>query len=94
MTTKVQKSGNSLSINIPKAVALKARIYKGSRVSFDFKGGKILVIPQNGKGTLADLLKGFTPENRHELWDWGPDVGREIIEPYETMPKKRRHNNS
>jgi antitoxin MazE len=93
MTTKVQKSGNCLSINIPKALAAKANITKGSKVSFDFKAGKILVIPEEKKETLADLLKGLTPENRHELVDWGPDVGREIIEPYEAISKKRRRNN-
>ncbi|MES2059733.1 MAG: AbrB/MazE/SpoVT family DNA-binding domain-containing protein [Patescibacteria group bacterium] len=80
MTTKVQKSGNTLSINIPKAVAEKARIHKGSRVSFDFKGGKILVTPERKELTLEDMLRGLTPENTPEFIDFGPDVGREIID--------------
>ena len=80
MTTKVQKSGNCLSINIPKALAQKASLQKGSRVSFDFKGGKILVIPEKKEETLEDMLKGLTPENMPEFIDFGPDVGREIVE--------------
>lgn len=95
MTTKVQKSGNSLSINIPKALAEKAHLQKGSKVSFDYKGGKILVIPEEKKETLEDMLKGLTPENMPEFIDWGPDVGKEILPPYEfkKLPKKRGHNN-
>lgn len=80
MTTKVQKSGNTLSINIPKAVALKACIRKGSRVSFDLKGGAILVIPEKKELTLAGMLEGLTPENMPEFIDFGPDVGKEIID--------------
>lgn len=28
--------------------------------------------------SLEELLAGITPENRHELIDWGPPVGREF----------------
>ncbi len=30
--------------------------------------------------SLKELLKGYTPENRHEETYWGPDVGKEIVE--------------
>jgi hypothetical protein len=40
---------------------------------------------RSGKGdgikrvySLEELLAGITPENRHELIDWGPPVGREF----------------
>ncbi len=33
--------------------------------------------------TLAELLKSITKENTHELIDWGPDVGKEILEPWQ-----------
>jgi len=32
--------------------------------------------------TLEDLVARITDENRHEKIDWGPPVGREILEPY------------
>ena len=80
VSTKVQKSGNTLSINIPKVLAERAKLIKGSKVSFDFKGGKILVIPEEKEETLEDMLKGCTPENMPEFIDFGPDVGREIVE--------------
>ncbi len=28
--------------------------------------------------SLAELLEGFTPENRHDIVDWGPPVGKEV----------------
>jgi antitoxin component of MazEF toxin-antitoxin module len=31
------------------------------------------------KETLKDLLKNITPKNSHPLYDWGKDVGKEII---------------
>lgn len=34
--------------------------------------------------TLQELLKGITKKNKHELIDWGPDVGKEILEPWDT----------
>ncbi len=30
--------------------------------------------------TLDEMCAKITPENRHEEIDWGPDVGKEIIE--------------
>ena len=30
--------------------------------------------------TLKELVAKITPENRHRETDWGPDVGKEIVE--------------
>ena len=30
--------------------------------------------------TLDEMCAHITPENRHDAVDWGPDVGKEIIE--------------
>jgi antitoxin component of MazEF toxin-antitoxin module len=30
--------------------------------------------------TLEELVAGITPENRHGGTNWGPDVGKEIVE--------------
>jgi hypothetical protein len=29
---------------------------------------------------LEDLLIGLTPEMMRRVFDWGPDIGREIVE--------------
>lgn len=79
MTTKVHKIGNSLGVHIPKEIAQKAGLLKGAPVSIEYSAGKILIIPDK-KETLEDLLNGITPENSQPLIDFGPDVGKEIIE--------------
>jgi antitoxin component of MazEF toxin-antitoxin module len=42
-----------------------------------------LMPDMTGIPTLEELLAGITPENLHPEIDWGPDVGNEIIPPYE-----------
>ncbi len=80
MTTKVLKIGNSLGVHIPKEVARKAGISRGTPVSVDYSAGKILIIPDK-RETLEDLLKNITPENNQAIsTDFGADVGKEIID--------------
>jgi antitoxin component of MazEF toxin-antitoxin module len=30
--------------------------------------------------SLEELIEKITPENKHEALDWGPDVGKEILD--------------
>lgn len=32
--------------------------------------------------TLSELIAGITPENKHPEVDFGPPVGREILDPW------------
>lgn len=75
MTVKLNKWGNSLGLRIPKLVAEEANLKVGSE----------LVLSVNKKGsftlkeediTLDDLIKGVTPENRHDNLIKG-EVGNE-----------------
>ena len=79
MKTKVHKIGNSLSIYIPKSLALKTGLTKGAPVELRSVGPRIIVEPALPKETLDDLLASLTPNNRNEFVDFGPDVGQEII---------------
>jgi antitoxin component of MazEF toxin-antitoxin module len=80
MINKVQKSGNSLGVHIPKLFTTKAGITKGSEVTFEFKNGNIIIIPCKKEDMkLEDLLRDYNIENRNEVIDWGNNVGREII---------------
>ncbi len=38
---------------------------------------------KSSQPTLDDLVEGITPENRHPETDWGPDVGKEVVPPYD-----------
>lgn len=81
MTTKIQKWGNSSAIRIPKNLMQNSGLVQGGEVVLELQDGFLVVKPKIQKEyTLKELLKGMTKENRHELVDWGPDVGNEILE--------------
>ena len=78
MNTTVQKWGNSLAVRIPRSVAKDSHLHQGSVVDIALIGGKIVVKPRRQSPyTLAQLLKGVTPRNRHAELDWGGQVGQE-----------------
>lgn len=79
MRTKIHKMGNSLGVHIPKEIAERAHLVKGKPVSVEFEKGNIVIKPSKEE-TLEDLVKLITPENNQPLIDFGPDVGREIVE--------------
>jgi antitoxin MazE len=51
----------------------------GSKVDVLVEGDHLAIHPAR-RVTLAELLAQCKPENRPEPIDWGPDVGREIID--------------
>jgi len=80
MQVSVARWGNSLGLRIPKDVADQAGLQAGSRVEIAAENGRIVIAPARRRYVLAELLEGMTPEAMHEAFDWGPDLGREIIE--------------
>ncbi len=79
METHIQQWGNSLAVRLPKAAAHQLRLKVGSLVRVTPKKGKITIAPVQKKVlTLKELVRGITPENRHEETDWGPPVGKEV----------------
>lgn len=75
---RVQKWGNSLGIRIPSSFAEQLNIIEGSEVDLLLLGGEIVVRPARQKATLAELLSGITPENRHKEIDFGKPEGNEF----------------
>lgn len=73
MTTKIRKWGNSYAVRIPKERVHELGMRDGSEV-------KIKIEPIHKRPTLDELIAQITPKNRHKLIDWGPDVGKEIVE--------------
>jgi antitoxin MazE len=77
----VQKWGNSLAVRIPANLAHQVELHEGSPVDLVAEHGAIIVLPKaKKKYRLEDLLKDCKPGQLHGEMDWGPDVGREIIE--------------
>lgn len=77
----VQKWGNSLAIRIPLAIAGRLQVTEGSPVDLELREGELLVRPtRRPKLSLKDLLKECKPSQLHGEIDFGPDLGREVIE--------------
>jgi antitoxin MazE len=87
MTNAVQKWGNSLGLRIPAAIAAEMQIKKGTPVRLQVEDGVLTVrVAQKARRRrrsrfkLDELLSRVTPENLEPTYDWGPDVGTEVIE--------------
>lgn len=78
--TQVVKWGNSLAVRIPKAVAEEARMQEGDAVVIKASKNRIELLRTEKLATLKELVAKITPENRYGETDWGPDVGKEIVE--------------
>jgi antitoxin MazE len=77
--TQVATWGNSLAVRIPKALAGKARLAEGDRLSLDLTDdGAIVLRATRRRYALSDLVSKITPRNRHTETDWGAKAGREL----------------
>lgn len=80
MQVSIAKWGNSLGLRVPKEIAARVGLREGARVHIDAKGRTIVISVERPLYELDELLEGLTPEAMHEAFDWGEDVGREIVE--------------
>lgn len=79
MLTKTQKWGNGLAICIPKDLADESGLEVGSEIELRVVNGCLKIYASAAsRYTLEELVAQITPENRHEEWDTGPPVGKEI----------------
>jgi antitoxin MazE len=81
MEVQITKWGNSLGLRVPKDIARRIGLAEGSTVDIQAIGNRLIITPATPRYTLAELLNDTTPEDyRHSAVDWGPDVGREIVD--------------
>ncbi len=78
MKTQLTKWGNSLAVRVPKPVADAAGLRQGDQLELRVAGpGAVRMRKAKRKLTLAQLLRGITPENCHGERDWGRTAGKE-----------------
>ena len=80
MQVHISKWGNSLGVRVPRDVAAKLGLTEGSRVDIAIEGDRLVISTRRPVFTLDELLVGMTPESMRDAFDWGPDMGREIVE--------------
>jgi antitoxin MazE len=80
----IGKWGKSLAVRLPGDIAKAARIGAGERVEIIAEEGDIVIRRAPPRYTLEELFRSKSPKEWRRLYakvfDWGPDVGREIIE--------------
>ena len=80
----VGRWGKMLAVRLPADVARAAQFRDGERVEVIGQDGGILIRKSAPGLRVEDLFRGKTPEAWRELYagayDWGPDLGREIVE--------------
>jgi antitoxin MazE len=74
---KIQKVGNGLGLQVPKALAKKACLHEGTEVELTVTNGSLVVTLAGEDLSLDEMLAQITEENRHDEIDWGPAVGKE-----------------
>ncbi len=75
---RLWKWGNSLAIRIPQAIVKEARLAEGDWLSLDLAGdGSIVLRSRDREYSLAQLVAGIKPHNRHRETDWGARQGEE-----------------
>ncbi len=80
MQATISRWGNSLGLRIPKDIAAALGLADGARVELQAEADRIVISVARPRYRLADLLVGMTPEAMHDAFDWGPDIGREIVD--------------
>jgi antitoxin MazE len=74
----VSKSGNSLAVRIPLAIAKEARLNEGDCLTLALgRDGGIVLRPARRRYELPDLVSRITSKNRHRETDWGQPQGVE-----------------
>jgi antitoxin MazE len=77
----VRKWGNSLAVRIPAAMASQLKVTAGTAVDIQLRNGTMVIKPKRRpKYSLREMLKQTRPEHLHPWIDFGPDVGREVLD--------------
>ena len=80
----VGKWGKSLAIRLPGEIVKAAGLSNGERLDIETHDGEIVIRRAVPHFTLEELFRGKSPEEWRAdyagAFDWGPDVGREIVE--------------
>lgn len=76
--------GNSLAVRLPAEIAASLNLHDGERIDIDAQPDQIVIRKATPRHTLQDLFAGRAADEWRALYadafDWGPDLGREIVE--------------
>ena len=80
----VGKWGKNLAVRFPGEIAKATGLSNGDRVEIETNKGNILIRRVVPEFSAQELFKGKRPAQWRAIYrgayDWGPDVGRELVE--------------
>jgi antitoxin MazE len=80
----VGKWGKNLAIRFPGEIAEAVGLTEGERVDIAIENDRIVIRRAVPRITVEEMFKGSKPgewlDAYKDAFDWGPDVGREIID--------------
>jgi antitoxin MazE len=81
MEAVLKKWGNSIAVRLPNTILKECELRENRRIEITIENGKIVLTPvkKRPRYDLAGLVARITEDNRHEVVDVGPPVGREIL---------------
>jgi antitoxin MazE len=85
------KWGKSLAVRLPHEIASELGLHEGERVEIETASGQIVIRRAAPHYNLEELFAGKSAQEwwamyqewwamYTEAYEWGPDVGREIVE--------------
>ena len=81
---RIGKWGKNLALRVPGDIASEIGLKEGEQVEIEAHDGGFVIRRAAPRFTLEELFAGKSPEDWREAYadafDWGPDVGREIVE--------------
>lgn len=77
--TQAKKYGDQIAINIPQNMADKVNIKDNTAISIKVVNGTLVVEAEKNSLSLEEMVSKVTDENRHDMIDWGKNVGREKL---------------
>lgn len=76
--------GKNLAVRFPGEVVKASGLREGERIEIGTQGGTIIIRRAVPRFTPEEMFAGRSAEEwralYREAFDWGPDVGREVVE--------------
>jgi|SRR6266851_2222620 len=80
----IGKWGKNLAIRFPSEIVKAAQLSSGEQLDIEAQDGNIVIRRTTPHFTLEELFHGKSPKEWRAAYagafDWGPDVGREVVE--------------
>jgi antitoxin MazE len=80
----IGKWGRNLAIRLPRDIVQSAKLKGGERLEIEAQEDAIVMRRPTPHFTLAELFRGKSAREWRAAYagayDWGPDVGREVVE--------------